>query len=181
VRRLAIDIYRTVARLSAWVLNSSRIVESVFVHRSVATGEASFGHSDIDLVIVVRQPKSDSADGIQLASLYEKVRWLRKLNPAIKHLAVQDWNGLNESIRSDTYLGSQDRRSAMVMGGKHVVFADIPVQPEHALRHFALWQEGHLAGAIQWTKPSQDHRKYVECVCGCHRIDPGSFSGSQRS
>lgn len=149
VRNFTNLVYWIAARLSGTILNSSNLVESVFVHRSVATGEISFGHSDIDLVIIVRQPEFESADGPELALLYRKVRALRWFNPAIPHMAVQDPLGINEMAESDTYLASLDRRSARLLSGKRFGIPHRPLQQVHALRHFALWQDGHLAAAVR--------------------------------
>ncbi|RPI14924.1 MAG: hypothetical protein EHM65_04375, partial [Acidobacteriales bacterium] len=149
MRRFANSVYRTAARLSGLVLKSADLVDSVFVHRSVATGEISFGRSDIDLVLVVRQPDSESADGPELASLHKKVCALRRFNPALGHMAVQDWRGIKESVESDTYLGSVDRRSALIVSGKPFVLPDVPVRHVHALRRFAFWQDSYLGTAFR--------------------------------
>ena len=45
-------VYRAIARVAGAALGSFEFVESVFVRRSVATGEVSLGRSDIDLTIV---------------------------------------------------------------------------------------------------------------------------------
>jgi predicted nucleotidyltransferase len=58
-QELATAFYRQAARLSARMLASSPIVESVLVHRSVATGEVFFGRSDIDMLMVVNEEKAE--------------------------------------------------------------------------------------------------------------------------
>ncbi|MBI5280598.1 MAG: hypothetical protein HY858_02865 [Candidatus Solibacter usitatus] len=141
-------MYRGAAGLSAMVLGSSEIVESVFVHRSVATGEIAFGRSDIDLVAVVRQPEGGAADGAALLSLYQTVRQLRRVNPAVGHMAVQDPEGIRSEVDADTYLGSIDRRSALTLYGKHVDFPSLPVRRLDAVRRFAFWQDSRLATAV---------------------------------
>ncbi len=143
------SVYRGVARLTGRVLGASRLVESVFVHRSVAAGEISFGKSDIDLVLVVRQPAPASADGPELASLYENVRRIRRFNPAIGHMAVQDPSGIRKAVEADTYLGSLDRRSSLLLYGKPVHFPEMAVRKEDALRRFAFWQDSFLSTAIR--------------------------------
>ncbi|MBI5085648.1 MAG: hypothetical protein HZB13_13740 [Acidobacteria bacterium] len=142
-------IYRGAAGVSAMVLGSSEIVESVFVHRSVATGEIAFGRSDIDLVAVVRQPGNGGADGAGLLSLYKTVRQLRRVNPAVGHMAVQDPEGIRSEVEADTYLGSIDRRSALTLFGKNVDFPNLPVRPQDAVRRFAFWQDSYLATALR--------------------------------
>jgi hypothetical protein len=146
---LANAVYRGVARLTGQILGTSEIVESVFAHRSVGSGEISFGRSDIDLVMVVRQPNSDGADGSELASLYEKVCRIRRFNPAVKHMAVQDPRGVKTSVETDTYLASLDRRGSVLLYGKPVEMPEAPVRQEDALRRFAFPLEGNLTTAVR--------------------------------
>jgi len=101
---LATAVYRLVASASARMLASSPMVESVLVRRSVATGEVSFGRSDIDLLMVTAQAVSE--DGEKLASLYEKVRRLRRFNPALNHIEPHDAPGFQSCAETDTYWGS---------------------------------------------------------------------------
>ncbi len=155
---LATAVYRLVASASARMLASSPMVESVLVHRSVATGEVSFGRSDIDLLAVI--PQADSGDGEKLASLYQKVRRLRRFNPALNHIELHDPGGFRSCAETDTYWGSIERRSAMLLCGRPVVIPPLPVDPDHAVGNFGLWIEWFFSIAVQ-QRNRRDLRKTV--------------------
>ena len=147
VRELATGFYRQAARLSARLLASSPIVESVSVHRSVATGEVSFGRSDIDLLLVVDGEEAEN--GASLAELYRAVRRARLLVPALGHIDVYDPGSLASHARMDTFWASVERRTLMPLGGKRVEIPTAPVHPDHALRKFLLWVEWFFAIAVR--------------------------------
>ncbi len=169
------SVYRGVAKVTGRVLGSFPLVESVYVHRSVAAGEISFGKCDIDLVLVVRQPARDAADGPGLALLYEKVRRLRRFNPAVAHMAVQDPNGIRDAVESDTYLGSLDRRLARVLYGKPVCFPEMAVRKEDALRRFVFWQDSLLATAIRHGD-ARNLRKIAADMWNAHAVASGTLA-----
>jgi len=52
--RLGNATYRAIAKSVASVLGTLDFVQCVFLRRSLAAGEISFGRSDIDLTIVLR-------------------------------------------------------------------------------------------------------------------------------
>lgn len=162
-------VYRGVARLTGQVLGTSEIVESVFAHRSVGSGEVSFGRSDIDLVVVVREPDSEGADGAELASLYEKVCRLRRFNPAVGHMAVQDPRGVKTSVETDTYLGSLDRRGSVLLYGQPAQMPEMPVQPEDALRRFAFPLDGYLTTAVR-TGDGRNLRKIAADMWNAYAV-----------
>lgn len=141
-------IYHLAAKLSARFLGLFPVVESVYVHRSVSTGEVSFGRSDIDLLVIVRPPRGESADGAELAALYGWLRLARLGNPALSHIEIHDPVRLERWIRIDTYRGSQDRRSAIRLYGKPIAWTGMPVRPEDAVRRFAFWAERFFSTAV---------------------------------
>ena len=169
---LACGLYRGVAKLSGLFLASGGFVEGVFVHRSVAAGEVAFGRSDIDLVLVVRQPDSESADGPELAALYEKVCLLRRFNPAVGHMAVQDSSGIRKLSETDTYIGSLDRRGALWLCGKPVVQPVLPVRREDAIRRFAHWHDGNLSAALR-HRDSRNLRKIAADAWNTYAVATG--------
>ncbi len=146
-QKLATAFYRQAARVSARVVASSPIVESVLLHRSVATGEVFFGRSDIDMVMVIDEEKA--ADGASIASLYQKVRRARLLNPASKHFDVCDLSDIASHARMDTFWGSVERRALMLLCGKPVEIPFAPVHPDHAVSEFLLWVERFFAISVQ--------------------------------
>jgi hypothetical protein len=144
---LGTGIYRGAASLTAWRLCRSPIVESVLAHRSVATGEVCFGRSDIDLLVFLRPEAAH--DGERLAALYDKVRLCRRLNPALGHMEVHGRGGWQSWLETDTYWGALETRSALPLCGKPVARPHRPVNPDHAIRNFAIWVEGFFSIAVQ--------------------------------
>jgi hypothetical protein len=146
-QRLATSFYRQAARLSARMLASSPIVESVLLHRSVATGEVDFGRSDIDILTVIDERGAD--DGDSVASLLRSVNRARLVNPVLSHVDVYEPSALASFARSDTFWASTERRSSMRLLGKPVEMPLAPVHPDHALSRFLLWVEWYFAIAVQ--------------------------------
>ncbi|MGD0013884.1 MAG: hypothetical protein ABSD56_05605 [Bryobacteraceae bacterium] len=146
-RELATAFYRQAARVSARMLASAPMVESVLLHRSVATGEVCFGRSDIDLLMVVDQEKAE--DGASVASLYQTVRRARLFNPALNHIDVYAPSGIASHARMDTFWSSVERRALTLLRGKPVEIPFAPVHPDHALSKFLLWVEWFFAISVQ--------------------------------
>lgn len=153
LQALALSLYRLAAKVIGVWLGRHEIVESVYAHRSVATGEVSFGRSDIDLMIVVRPPESASADGPELASLYERVQLLRRLHPALTHVQMHDPRGLEKWLRTDTYRGSTERRSALLLAGKPAAMPSVTVRREDAVRWFAFYPAHFFSTAVRERNP----------------------------
>lgn len=142
------------------MLRSSRTVESVLLHRSVATGEVAFGRSDIDTLVVIRQ--EDALDGERLASLYRLVRRLRMANPAFNHVDVYEPDGIRRHAQTDTCLASTERRTCLLLAGKPVEFPANRVDPDHAIARFALWAEWFFAVAVQTKNRRNIHKTALE-------------------
>ncbi|HSW50054.1 MAG TPA: hypothetical protein VLH09_07765 [Bryobacteraceae bacterium] len=157
--------YRAAATLSARFLHVPPVAESIYAHRSVATGEISFGRSDIDLLMIVRQPRGDAADGPELASLYGRLCWLRRFNPALSHVEVHDPAGIRRWLELDTYRSSQERRSAMLLRGKPVCFPDVAVRREDAVRRLCVWTEGFFSTAVRERNRRNLRKTALEIWC----------------
>jgi hypothetical protein len=153
-------IYREAARVAARILAGCGMVESVLVHRSVATGEVWFGRSDIDLLVVIGQAESE--EGEKLAGLYERVGWLRRINPALNHIEVHDPGGMGSCAETDTYWGSIERRSALRLWGRPVAWPCLPVEREHAVGNFGLWVEWFFSIAVQQRSRRNLRKTVVE-------------------
>lgn len=136
---IARGLYRQAARLAARASYAGGSLESVAVHRSAATGEASFPRSDIDLLFVLR-PEA-SGDPEKLATLYRRVRALKLLIPRLGHIDVHEAGDLEALARVDTYWASIERRSGIVLAGSPIEIPGLPVEREHALAKFGLWLE----------------------------------------
>jgi predicted nucleotidyltransferase len=160
-QELATAFYRQAARLSARMLAASPIVESVLVHRSVATGEVDFGRSDIDMLMVIGEEKAE--DGAIIASLYQEVSRARRVNPALNHIDVYEPTGIASHARVDTFWGSVERRTTMLLRGKPVEIPFVPVHPDHALSKFLLWVEWFFAISVQQKNRRNLWKTSLEC------------------
>jgi hypothetical protein len=144
---LATRFYQQAAKFSAHMLACSPIVESVHLHRSVATGEVSFGRSDIDILMVIDERKAD--DGESIAALVRLVNRARLVNPALSHVDVYEPSALASYARGDTFWASSERRTLVPLRGRPVVIPSAPVHPDHALSRFLLWVEWYFSIAVQ--------------------------------
>jgi len=149
LEKLALIPYRLAARLSGRFFRRFEPAESVFVHRSVACGEVAFARSDIDLLVVLRKPQGEPADGAALAEMWRRLERLRRVNPLINHIEMHDREGLRRWLTTDTYRGSQERRSARLVWGARIEFPLLPVRREDALRRFAVWGDGFFSTAVR--------------------------------
>jgi hypothetical protein len=144
-----VRIYRLAAKIMGMALCRHEIVESVYVNRGVGRGEVDFGRSDIDLSIITHAPDPESGDAPKLFSLYRRVCALRRINPALTHLMVYDRRGLDRWMRTDSYLGSQERRSMILLAGKPAPMPTVPVRREDAVRYVPFWCDRLFPMAIK--------------------------------
>jgi hypothetical protein len=145
----AVRFYRLAAKAVAQALIRHRIVESVYANRGVGRGEVSFGRSDIDLTIILRTPDPARGEGPELHSLYRLVQALRCINPAVAHIMVHDRRGIGRWMRTDTYLGSQERRSMHLLAGTPISPPRVDVRREDAIRWVAFWCDRFFPLAVQ--------------------------------
>jgi hypothetical protein len=142
-------VYRAVARLVGAALGSLDFVESVYVRRAVATGEVSFGRSDIDLSVVIRSPLSAPGDIPKMLSLCRRFRLLRRLLPIVGECLVYTPEELERSFRTDPYRASLDRRAIMVVHGTRPRIPPLPIRSEHAVGSLASWFYHYLPAAVR--------------------------------
>jgi hypothetical protein len=136
-------------------------VESVLLHRSVATGEVLFRRSDIDMLMVVDEGKAEK--GASIASLYQEVNRARLFNPALKHVDVYEPSGITSHARMDTFWGSVERRTMMLLRGEPVEIPFAPVHPDHALNKFLLSVEWFFAISVQQRSRPNLRKTSLEC------------------
>jgi len=82
MNKWAVGVYRLAAKAIGMALCRHEIVESVYANRGVGRGEVNFGRSDIDLSMITHALDPISGNGPELYSLYQRVRTLRRINPA---------------------------------------------------------------------------------------------------
>jgi hypothetical protein len=158
---IATAFYRQAARLSARMLISSPIVESVLLHRSVATGEVLFGRSDIDMLMVVNEEKAE--DGASIASLYRALHRAQLFNPALNQVDLYEPSGITSHAEMDTFWASIERRTTMLLRGEPVQIPFAPVNPDHALSKFLLWVEWFFAISVQQRNRRNLWKISLEC------------------
>ena len=156
----AAAIYRGAAAVMARLLDSP-LIDSILLHRSVATGEVSFGRSDIDLILVIG---ADAArDGEKLATLYRRLTRLRMVNPALNHIDVYEPGGIAHHAETDSFWASTERRASVRLRGKPVEFPVAAVVADHAVARFCLWVEWFFAIAVQ----QRNRRNLRKCALEC--------------
>jgi len=143
---LSTRLYLQMARAAAAVLGTHELVESVWVRRSVAAGEVSFGRSDIDLAVAIRSVPASSRE---LISLMNRYRALRAAFPLLGECLVYDSLDLRTWWSTDTYRASVDRRAALLLRGKETAIPVLSVEREHAAHRCAFWLEQYLPAAFR--------------------------------
>jgi hypothetical protein len=162
--------YRRLAAAVGWWLGRADGVETVYVRRSVASGEASFPRSDVDLGIVVR----DASPAV-VGGLAGRVARLRRLLPALGVVQVHDEAGLVGWTRLDTYRGSIDRRADFSVHGPAPAIPSVPVEQRHALGRLAFWLETLVPRAIRRGDVANLRKFALEAV-GAHAVVVGALA-----
>jgi predicted nucleotidyltransferase len=148
LQQLGNQVYRGFAGIVARILARSQIVRGIYLHRSVATGEAQFGRSDIDMVVVIRQPRGPDYDSAELLDLYRTVKRIRFSNPVLNHIELHHPEGLREWVETDPYRGSMERRGCLWLYGEPISLPIIPVTPEDCARRIAMWYRFFIPRAL---------------------------------
>jgi hypothetical protein len=171
---LANGIYMSAAKATARMLFRNEIVSGIYLLRSVAAGEVSFGRSDIDLTIIVREPDAETGDAAELASFYRRVRWLRRFNPAVGHIRLYDPGEFQAVMCADSYLGSVTRRNSRLLAGKPGVIPHVPVRREDAIRRFAGLIDNYFSSAVR--KRNQRNLRKIAAETWCaYAVAQGSI------
>lgn len=157
----ATRFYRLAAQSSARILATSPAVQSLYLHRSVATGEVSFARSDIDLILIMT-PEA-AANGPALAALYRKLQLARLCNPALSHLELYDAASFASQSKLDTFWASLTLRSLRTLHGEPPPITPPKVCPAHALARFLLWAEYFFAISLQRHNARNIRKTALEC------------------
>jgi len=144
-RTLATRLYLLAAHAIAAVLARNEIVETIFVRRSVASGEVAFGRSDIDLSIVIRE----TASGEALCSLANSFRALRIPFPMLGQAQIYDALDLRTWWHTDPYRAHIDGQAGIVLHGPPVEIPRLPVRPEDAAWRAVFWLDGYIPRAFR--------------------------------
>ena len=139
------------------------------MRRSVATGEASFPRSDVDLGIVVHD-----ASGTVVADIADRASRLRRVVPVLGEIQLYDIEDLDRWTRIDTYRGSLDRRSAYSVHGPPPKIPDVPIRAPEAFWRMAFWLETNLPRAIA-RDDATNLRKFALEAVNAHAVATGAL------
>ena len=159
-RQLGLGAYRGVGRAVCQALGAFDFVETVFLRRTAATGEVSFGRSDIDLTIVVSAPLVGEADSRRMLRLARCYQALRTLAPVVGECETGTREELLRSYRADPYRASIDRRTALTVYGERLRIPEIPIRPQDALTWLMIWLPHYLPWAMR-LRSVRNMRKFA--------------------
>ncbi|MFM8284098.1 MAG: hypothetical protein ACKOCW_11150 [Planctomycetaceae bacterium] len=146
--------YRIAAHAVAPVLRSP-CVRSVYIRRSVATGEADFPWSDLDLGLV-----AEGLRGADVLALYRRFLVARTMFPRLGECQIVSAAELCEIAEADPYRASLDRRFAVTVAGPPPHIPRVPVSLRAAARRLIFWFERYLPRAVR-SDNIRNQRKYV--------------------
>lgn len=152
--RISTSLYLAAAHVVARVLAAPG-VQSVFIRRSVATGDSIFPLSDLDIGLVI-----DDFDGTGMAGLYRRVWTARVLFPRLGEVQATTPEELHDMAESDPYRASLDRRSVITIRGKPPVMLPATLSPMAIARRLVFWLEHYLPWAVR-NRRRRDQRKFV--------------------
>lgn len=163
-------MYRRIAAGAGRWLGGLDGVETVFVRRSVASGEASFPRSDIDVSVVVLDPTP-----AVVAAVADRVVGLRRVLPVLGEAILHDAEDLVRWTHLDTYRGSIDRRAAFAVHGPAPAIPLVPTNVRHALWRLAFWLGTFLPRALA-RRNLVNLRKFALEAVGAHAVAVGALA-----
>lgn len=119
-----------------------------------------FARSDQDLVLVLAPQERH---GQELARLYQRLRGLRWLNPALCHLEVVQASELVRLASIDSAWAFQESRSGWPLWGDLPRWPSNALQPDHALGRFLLWCEVFIPSNARRGSPRHRRKLALEC------------------
>lgn len=150
-------------------------VEHIYIRRSVATGEAEFPWSDLDLGLVI-----GPASGRDLWRLWRRFRFSRLAFPRMGECLIATAQDLVWMTERDPYRGSLDRRWAIALAGGPPSIPDVPVTPEAAARRLVFWFEHYLPLALR-TGNMRNQRKFAREMANALGVVEGERAEPLRS
>jgi predicted nucleotidyltransferase len=143
-RRTANASYLAIARAIAHLLIRDPLVESVYARRGLAFGEVLFGRSDIDLTLVVRRLEPPALEAEATWRLARTVGRLRRVLPLLGQCELATREELASWADLESYRGSIEARSLLMLAGPELRLEQRPVRPRDALLRALFWLETYL-------------------------------------
>lgn len=150
-------------------------VESVYIRRSVAAGEAEFPWSDLDLGMVI-----GDCTGEDLFALWRRFQVAKVLFPRLGECVVATAEELAEMAAMDPYRASLDRRFSIVAGGSRPSIPALPISSMAAARRLVFWFEHYLPLAVR-QKNVRNQRKFVKEMANALGVVEGRWPEPRRS
>ena len=172
--RLANAVYVAVARVAGRRLAACDGVLSVYVRRSVAAGDVSFGRSDIDLGILIRDPFARPGESGPIGRLNRAVRWIRRVMPLVGEVEVIALAEYDDWARHQAFQESLNR-GALLAAGRPFEIPLHAVSVDEAAWRFGFWFERYLPRAIRRAS-RRDLRKFALEMWTCTAIVEGHLA-----
>jgi len=150
-------------------------VESVYIRRSVAAGEAEFPWSDLDLGMVI-----GACSGEDLYALWRRFELAKVLFPRLGECVVATAAELAEMAAMDPYRASLDRRFGIVVSGGKPPIPELPIPSLAAARRLVFWFEHYLPLAVR-QRNGRNQRKFVKEMANALGVVEGRWAEPKRS
>lgn len=168
------QLYELAAKAVAPILRLP-FVESIYIRRSVAAGEAVFPWSDLDLGMVI-----SDCSGEELYALWRRFRIAKLLFPRLGECLVATAEELAEMSAMDPYRASLDRRFTIVVSGGRPPIPELPISKMAAARRLVFWFEHYLPLAIR-QKNLRNQDKFVKEMANALGVVEGRWPEPLRS
>jgi len=147
-------LYRAAARFVAPILRLPG-VRTVYIRRSVASGEAEFPWSDLDLGLVIEE-----LTGREMNVLRRRFLTAGWAFPRLGECQVVSAGELTDLASSDPYRASLDRRFGVTVAGDPPAIPEVSITPRAAARRLVYWFESYLPAAVRRGN-LRNQRKFV--------------------
>lgn len=166
-------IYECAARALVPLLRLP-FVESIYIRRSVAAGEAQFPWSDLDLGLVIAQ-----ANGAELWELWRRFRVAKVLFPRLGECQIATAPELAEMADMDPYRASLDRRFGIPVAGGPPGIPLLPISQWAAARRLVFWFEAYLPRAVRQGN-ARNQRKFAREMANALGVVEGRWEEPRR-
>lgn len=173
--RLQTALYRAAASCISNRCLATPDIESIFIRRSVASGEARFPWSDVDLGIVLSRFTNEEEEGLALERLWTRYRLAHLLFPRLGEAEVHARGSIGESAIDDPYRASIDRRAAIPVLGAIPPMPPVPIGSRDAIRRLVFWFDNYVPRSLR-QKNHRNARKFAIEIWNAWRTATGGIA-----